>query len=516
MQLFHIFQIFSNFFFFLSSLVYPFFFFFRPSEKQEREQPSLSRVYKIAPHKRNLERTNSYYRSLLTGKARAERLSPNKRAMAIANPNMNEPENMSNFLTFRDVFNNIPAFNGKNIPLEQFARPCRYAAKLIPAESMTTFLSMLHLKLSGEAADVTETKTYVDMETLLKDLKDYFEKPFELSDLELELKTNVQNYNEPVKAYSARTRKIAKRIHDRLSEVYKTGAQQAYLANRINEVDKAVIKAYIRGLSDQIGNLLMHKSWQTVDEAIAAAESIELELLRRQEIHQGKKMDVKAQAKVRFASITDELDEIIEKKSNIKYCEVHGENRSHETSECFAIKRTREYVKDRRRTERSSDNPQNRNSRSRDRPNSSNNRNNWHDRRSYDNSRTRYYRSDSRDSRDNSRNRYSRNNSRDRFRNSSDSRGQQRGRFERDHSRNRNNSRDRSDSRNRSGSRDRGNSTQRSNSRDANSRDNSRDRGNRNSRKTDFDLSQIEEALQNILKKNPNSTSRNSATGGQN
>lgn len=433
----------------------------------------------------------------------------------------------STFLTFRDVFNNIPSFNGKNIPFEQFARPCRHAAKMVPDETMADFLNMLHLKLTGEAADITETKTYLDIETLLKDLKDYFEKPYELSDLESELKSNVQNYNEPVKTYSARTRKIVKRISDRLNEVYKTPAQEPYLTNRINEANKAAIKAYIRGLSDQIGNLLMHKTWQSIDEAISAAESVEMELLRRQEVHQGKKSEIKTQAKVRFTSIVDELDDIVADQSDVKFCDIHGKNRTHKTADCYTVLRARDGLEDRRR--------------GRDRSNSRNNQNNWGGRRNRDNSRD-YSRGDAQGPRDNSRNRNPRNYNGDRSRNPNDSRGRQRyrsdrdysrdrydrdysrgrpdrdysrGRPERDYSRDRNDSRDRSGSWNRGNFRDSNNSRQRSQSQDRYSRDNSRDRGNHNPRNTGIDLSQIEQALQNVLKKNPNTTSRNSATGGQ-
>lgn len=206
-----------------------------------------------------------------------------------------------------DVQNLVPNFDGRNMPLNNYICACNNAAKLVAENDRSQFLTIVQLKLSGVAADIIESKTYDTLDSLLRDLKNAFDKPVELSDLETELKSNTQNYSESVLLYATRTRKIANKTENRLKEVYRAEAQQAYLNGRINEVRQTVIRTFIRGLADQIGNMIMPRNFPTLEEAIDEALNIENELIRRQAMHQTSKLDKSEtrdkspeKAKVRF------------------------------------------------------------------------------------------------------------------------------------------------------------------------------------------------------------------------
>lgn len=246
----------------------------------------------------------------------------------------------NNSVTFRDVYGVIPTFDGKNIQVDQFIRACKKASKVLSANDQARFLDMLQFKLTGSAADLVETKTYADLETLLKDLKNAFDKPVELSDLELELKAIVQNYNESVTDFATRTRKISKKITDRLTEVYNTEDQQQYLTNRITEVRNSVIRAFTRGLFDKISNQLMHKEINTFDNAVIEATNIENELERRQTVHQGRIRE-KSDKESALESVKVHFAQTNQQPNKNKYCEIHKSN-THSTAECSMVQRLRE------------------------------------------------------------------------------------------------------------------------------------------------------------------------------
>lgn len=428
------------------------------------------------------------------------------------NPNTSNNNNneriMAQSLTFRDAYKAIPNYDGKNMPVERFARICKRVSSCLNPQEVEQLLKLIPSKLTGSANIIIEAENPPTIDSLIKTLKRAFSTNKDLGDLENELNSITQNYDESVIEFAAKMREILNLITDKLRDVYARDNQQEILQARIEEATAKAKRAYVRGLISNIGSQLFLYNAESFDEIVDRAQTIEYEL-KKQKRARGTS-DMNQTGKVHFVSQENE------------YCDIH-QSHTHSTANCRSLNRLRDEAR------KSSFQNRYRNN-SRDRYQKNNYRNNSQDR--YNNysherqSRDRYnnysqnkqrnhsndrYQSQNRDNsygnqRDNSQNRY-RNDSQNRQNNSFRQNSQDRYRQNNSQDRYRNNSRDRSrgNSQNQyrhdSRDRQRNNSDYRSDSRD-------RQRNNSNNRQNNY--SQQRNSRQNSPDRNPRNSSRES------
>ena len=190
-------------------------------------------------------------------------------------PTMDDQEELTApRLSFREVLDTIPTFNGYNMPVTQFARACRRARDLFPAHAERNLTRMICNKLRDRAAAAVEDEPCSSITQLIDLLNGAFGVLKNVDQYRGELSMIFLRPNEHILDYISRVKDLRAAIIDSMRREY-TDTQ-----NRLDEVDTFTVRSFCDGLP------LTYRLQMQIDrlanpaEAFSAAKGI----ARRQEL----------------------------------------------------------------------------------------------------------------------------------------------------------------------------------------------------------------------------------------
>ncbi|KAI4475343.1 hypothetical protein M0802_015196 [Mischocyttarus mexicanus] len=157
------------------------------------------------------------------------------------------PRTSHTSIKLREIVETVPKFDGRNIPVSQFARACRRALESLPydhsSEVEISLTRLLLSKLSGHAYLVVEHLKVDKVEELIESLKDAFLPLHGLNFYRGQLATEFMKKDEHVLDYYGRMRELTQCILD--EETKLSGVLDYKVEKKIEEEGLA---AFIQGL----------------------------------------------------------------------------------------------------------------------------------------------------------------------------------------------------------------------------------------------------------------------------
>ena len=178
-------------------------------------------------------------------------------------------------LSFREVLDTIPTFNGYNMPVTQFARACRRARDLFPVQSERNLTRMICNKLRDRAAAAVEDEPCSTITQLVDLLNGAFGSFKTLDQYRGELSMVFLKPQEHILDYISRVKDLRSAIIDSMRR------EHLDTPNGLAEVDKLTVRSFTDGLP------LPYRLQMQLDKVdnLASAFSTAKAIARRQEFN---------------------------------------------------------------------------------------------------------------------------------------------------------------------------------------------------------------------------------------
>lgn len=184
------------------------------------------------------------------------------------NPNQNRPP----YISLRDAAETILPFDGKNMPVSQFANSCMHARNMISPSAEYGLVQMIKNKLVGPALRVALSGEYNDIESLLIVLKTRFAPVYSSSQLHGELSKVSQHPDEAVVDYGSRVSMILQQ----LKSCYQTESPNQAI-QFLNSAESNAVRNFLTGLRSDIYTRINPRDPVTLNHAIETAIKAEAE-----------------------------------------------------------------------------------------------------------------------------------------------------------------------------------------------------------------------------------------------
>ena len=177
-------------------------------------------------------------------------------------------------------------FNGKGISINRFIRICRDAERFIDPDHKDFFLRLVKSRVTGEASDYIEFKTFDSLDQLLSELKDVFAPSHSLPRMQTDLARVKQQSREKVSEYGLRVMQTLQKARELINESF----DSIVARGMIEETTNTAIEFITLGLESDIATRVIGKKFPTLESAISTAIICERHVHRRKELH-GEKVD---------------------------------------------------------------------------------------------------------------------------------------------------------------------------------------------------------------------------------
>lgn len=188
----------------------------------------------------------------------------------------NAPRRISNshspYISLRDASETILPFDGKNMPVTQFANSCMHARNMISPSAEYGLVQMIKNKLVGPALRVALSGEYNDIESLLAVLKTRFAPIYSTSQLHGELSKITQYPEESVVDYGSRVSMILQQ----LKSCYQTESPNQ-APQFLGSAETNAVRNFLTGLKTDIYTRIYPRDPLTLNNAIEAAIKAEVE-----------------------------------------------------------------------------------------------------------------------------------------------------------------------------------------------------------------------------------------------
>lgn len=194
--------------------------------------------------------------------------------MSVANDTSanHRPSNTIPYVSLRDAAETIFPFDGKNMPVSQFANSCLHAKNMVSPGAEYGLVQMIKNKLVGPALRVALSGEYNDIESLLAVIKTRFAPVYSSSQLHGELSKVTQYSDESVVDYGSRVSMLLQQ----LKSCYQTeNPNQAIQFT--NSAEANAIKNFLTGLKTDIYTRLYPRDPVSLNHAIESAIKAEAE-----------------------------------------------------------------------------------------------------------------------------------------------------------------------------------------------------------------------------------------------
>lgn len=188
--------------------------------------------------------------------------------LATSNSDPNLPR-----LSFKDILEGIPSFNGDNISVLKFVRACKRARDMFPATLEITLTRLLRNKLKGRAYTAVEDDSFVNINALSEKLKEVFGAAKSINQYRGELGNIIKNKNEHIIDYISRVKDLHSAIRE--EETDETGTISR---TRSASLENETLECFIAGLPPNFRLRLKLEGCQNLAMAYANAVKIEKEI----------------------------------------------------------------------------------------------------------------------------------------------------------------------------------------------------------------------------------------------
>lgn len=195
------------------------------------------------------------------------------RAAQTNQPNTSNSDPNLPRLSFKDILEGIPMFNGENISVLKFVRACKRARDMFPANLEITLTRLLRNKLKGRAYTAMEDDSFADIKAFTDRLKDVFGASKTVNQYRGELGNITKNENEHIIDYISRV----KDLHAAISEE-ETPDNGSISRSRSNTLEIETLECFIAGLPPDFRLRLKLEGCTTLASAYANAVKIEKEI----------------------------------------------------------------------------------------------------------------------------------------------------------------------------------------------------------------------------------------------
>ena len=201
--------------------------------------------------------------------SRADYNNPTARPPREIHFTMDEQEDLNApRISFREVLETIPTFNGYNMPVAQFARACRRARDLFPAQSERNLTKMICNKLRDRAAAAVEDEPCSSITQLIDLLNGAFGSLKTVDQYRGELSMIFLKPSEHVLDYISRVKDLRSAIIDSMR---REGADSD---DQIAEVDRFTVRSFCDGLPLPYRLQMQSEKYTHPADAFSAAKTI--------------------------------------------------------------------------------------------------------------------------------------------------------------------------------------------------------------------------------------------------
>lgn len=210
-----------------------------------------------------------------TRQAPAAAATPTSRNISFTqDPRSPDDESSIPRISFREALETIPSFDGYNMPVAQFARACRRARELFPAQSERSLTKLICNKLRNRAAAAVEDEPCSSITQLIDLLNGAFGSLKTVDQYRGELSMMYIKPNEHILDYISRAKDLRSSIIDLMRR------EGIDIPSRLAEVEQLTTRSFCDGLPLPY-RLQMHpERYINPFEAFSAAKAI----ARRQEL----------------------------------------------------------------------------------------------------------------------------------------------------------------------------------------------------------------------------------------
>lgn len=184
------------------------------------------------------------------------------------NMNQNRPP----YISLRDAAETILPFDGKNMPVSQFANSCMHARNMISPSAEYGLVQMIKNKLVGPALRVALSGEYNDIDSLLTVLRTRFAPVYSSSQLHGELSKVSQHPDETVVDYGSRVSMILQQ----LKSCYQTESPNQTV-QFLNSAENNAVRNFLTGLRSDIYTRINSRDPVNLNQAIETAIKAEAE-----------------------------------------------------------------------------------------------------------------------------------------------------------------------------------------------------------------------------------------------
>ena len=187
----------------------------------------------------------------------------------------------SDITTLKVLVDLIPTFEGNNIPVQTFARECRFAEEGVSRNLLPLLIRLLKAKIKGEAELYVRNLQFEYLDELLNTLERAFGASKTLFQIQAEISQLKQNQGELILSYAAR----AMELFSKLSEIAKSQSPANIAAIKIREYDSEVTSCFCLGLQGELEFRVRQKNPTSLQQAVNFAIESEREAYRRKRLY---------------------------------------------------------------------------------------------------------------------------------------------------------------------------------------------------------------------------------------
>ena len=175
----------------------------------------------------------------------------------------------------------LPEFNGKNISINRFIRECKEAETFVNPGDKSFFLKIVKSRVTGDANDYLQFKSFNDLDQLLAELKRVFAPTQSLPQLQTDLARVRQKSQEKVSEYGLRVTRIVQKAQELINENFNPIVARGMIEGTVN----TAIECFTLGLESEIATRMIGKQFSTLEVAISTAITCERYVQQRRELH---------------------------------------------------------------------------------------------------------------------------------------------------------------------------------------------------------------------------------------
>ncbi|KAI4491276.1 hypothetical protein M0802_010209 [Mischocyttarus mexicanus] len=191
----------------------------------------------------------------------------------------NIPLEIGNYQFFdpKEIIDLIPKFDGYNISVYDFTKPCQDASAKFFRYSVQDLIESFKLRLTGDAYRLFTRARFETVEDFIRAIKETFSKRT-LNQYLRDLGDLRQRFNENMVQYACRTRKLERALLDVIKSEYPNGGN--IVVKKLEQIEADVLKSFIDGTTHFIRRKLIHAENRNLIAAITNAITIEQKLIK--------------------------------------------------------------------------------------------------------------------------------------------------------------------------------------------------------------------------------------------